>query len=841
MPTTQLKRKTLKIDGMHCASCVSAVEKSLNRLDGVESASVNLATETAMVSYEDHKVTDKRLKEAVEQAGYSIANGKPQTRTLNVEGMHCASCVNTVEGWLLRLDGVQEANVNLATETVKVTYTGNLTIDDFAKAVENAGYKLRREDSGVSAADAKQQQEENKLDKARSKMWLAWALAIPVMLWMIPHMIWGYAFLGITGMDVGLLVLSGAVIFIPGWDTVRSAWKSAAHGTPNMDVLIALGSLSALATGIVALLNQFGWAPSFYSFAGVAGMIMAIHLTGRYIETKAKGRASDAIRKLLTLGAKDAAIERNGEVINISVQDLQPGDVMIVRPGEKIPADGKVLEGQSSVDESIATGESMPVKKQKGDGVIGATLNQNGLLKVKVTKIGEESFLSQIIKMVEEAQGSKVPIQTFADRVTAVFVPIVLGIALLTLIAWLIFPAFFHGVVIWASSFLPGVNPGMGATALAFYAAIAVLVIACPCALGLAVPTALMVGSGLGAENGVLIRKGEAIQVMKDVNTLILDKTGTITEGKPAVTDIIPLNEESKEDLIRWAASAEAGSEHPLGRAIVVYANAKNISTAKIENFEAITGKGIMADVRRQTANGRRETGDEKVLIGTRGLLKESGITLDHLTEKQLGNLENQARTAVLVAVDKQVAGIIAVADPIKEDSKEAIKQLKEFGITPLMITGDNERTARAVAAEVGIDEVIAGVLPNQKSAEVKRLQQKGLTVAMAGDGINDAPALTQADVGIAIGTGTDVAIESGDIVLVKGDLSAVVKAVKLSRATFTKIKQNLFWAFFYNIVMIPLAIFGLLHPLLAEVAMAFSSVNVVTNSQRLRKKNIKP
>ncbi len=826
---------------MHCASCVSAVEKTLNRLDGVESASVNLATETATVSYEDHQVTDENLKEAIEQAGYSIADGEIQSRTLKVEGMHCASCVNTVEDWLMRLDGVQKANVNLATEIVQVTYTGKLTIDDFAKAVENAGYKLQRGEtnSEVSAADAKQQQEDGKLNKARSKMWLAWGLAIPVMLWMIPHMVWGYAFLGLTAMDIGLLVLSGAVIFIPGWETVRSAWKSALNGTPNMDVLIALGSLSALATGIVALLHQFGWAPSFYSFAGVAGMIMAIHLTGRYIETKAKGLASDAIRKLLTLEAKDATIERNGEEINISVQNLQPGDVMVVRPGEKIPADGKVLEGQSSVDESIATGESMPVKKQKEDGVIGATMNQNGLLKVKATKIGEDSFLSQIIKMVEEAQGSKVPIQTFADRITAVFVPIVLGIALLTLITWLIFPGFFHGVVVWAGSFLPWVNPGMGATALAFYAAIAVLVIACPCALGLAVPTALMVGSGLGAENGVLIRKGEAIQVMKDVNSLILDKTGTITEGKPAVTDIIPLNGESKEDLIRWAASAEAGSEHPLGRAIVDYAKTKDISLAKIKNFEAVTGKGIMADVRRQTANVGRETAGEKVLIGTRNLLKGSGMTLDHLTEKQLGSLENQAKTAVLVAVGKQAAGIIAVADPVKEDSKEAIKQLKEFGITPLMITGDNERTAQAVAAEVGIDEVIAGVLPDQKSAEVKRLQQKGRTVAMAGDGINDAPALTQADVGIAIGTGTDVAIESGDIVLVKGDLSAVVKAVKLSRATFTKIKQNLFWAFFYNIVMIPLAIFGLLHPLLAEVTMAFSSVNVVTNSQRLRKKNI--
>jgi Cu+-exporting ATPase len=838
MATKQLKKKTLQIEGMHCASCVSAVEKSLNNVKGVEEASVNLATESASVPFDNEKVSDDDLKQAVENAGYSLAKDEVQTRTLKVEGMHCASCVNTVEDWLLRLDGVQEANVNLATESVKVTYTGNLTLDDFEQAVESAGYQLLRDESasGQSQAESHQQRSQNKLDKARSNMWWAWALTIPLMLWMIPHMFWGYAFLGMAGMETGMILLSGVVIFIPGWETIRSAWKSAKNGTPNMDVLIAMGALAALSTGIVALLNQFGMAPPFHSFAGIAGMIMAFHLTGRYIETKAKGRASDAIQKLMTLEAKEATVERNGEEMKVALQDLQPGDVMVVRPGEKIPTDGEVVEGKSRVDESIATGESMPVEKSKGDEVIGATLNKNGMLKVKATKVGKDTFLNQVIKMVEEAQGSKVPIQEFADDVTAVFVPVVLGVAIVTLGLWLLFPGFFGSIAVWASDFLPWVNPAMGDVALAFYAAIAVLVIACPCALGLATPTALMVGSGMGAENGVLIRKGEAIQIMKDVDVIVLDKTGTITEGKPGVTDVVALNGFEEDTLIQLTASAESGSEHPLGQAIVEYAKNHDHQMATVNDFEAITGKGVKGEVK-----GEVETEVKEVLVGTRGLLEESGIDLDDTVEEQLSDLEKQAKTAMLVAIDGKVAGIIAVADPIKDDSRQAIGKLKEFGLTPIMITGDNERTAKAVAGEVGIEEVIAGVLPDQKSAEVKRLQDEGKIVAMVGDGINDAPALTQAHVGIAIGTGTDVAIESGDIVLVKGDLSAVVKAVKLSRATFTKIKQNLFWAFFYNVVMIPLAILGMLHPLLAEAAMAFSSVNVVTNSRRLRKKNIQP
>ncbi|SHE61384.1 Cu+-exporting ATPase [Fodinibius roseus] len=833
--TTQLRKKALKIEGMHCASCVSAVEKSLRNKKGVEEASVNLATESASVAYDEQQVTEEELVEAVEAAGYTIANEQVQSRTLKIEGMHCASCVNSVRKMLEKLDGVREASVNLAAETATVRYSGDLSLDDFGEAVEQAGYSLLREESesGQSQGEARQQREQEKMSKARSNMWWSWALTIPIMLWMIPEMIWDYAFLGEVGFEVGLIALSAAVIFVPGWETVLSAWKSAKNRTPNMDVLIAMGGLAALSTGIVALLHQFGVAPPFHSFAGIAGMIMAFHLTGRYIETKAKGRASDAIRKLLTLEAKEATIERDGEEIKIPVRELRAGDLMVVRPGEKIPTDGEVTDGRSSVDESIATGESMPVEKEPGDEVIGATLNKNGMLKVRATRVGEDTFLSQVIRMVEEAQGSKVPIQEFADRITAVFVPVVLGVAVATLGLWTLFPGFFGGIAVWASGFLPWINPGMGNVALAFYAAIAVLVIACPCALGLATPTALMVGSGMGAENGVLIRNGEAIQIMKDVDTIVLDKTGTITEGKPGVTDVIGLNGTSEEEMVRLAASAESGSEHPLGQAIVSYAGDRNIPLDTLKNFEAVTGKGIEAVIEAAGAEVK------SVLVGTRDLLRESDVVLDSETEEQLNRLEKQAKTAVLVAVDGKTAGIIAVADPVKEDSRKAISLLREFGLTPVMMTGDNERTARAVAAEVGIDEVIAGVLPDQKSGEIERLQQRGKIVAMVGDGINDAPALTRAHVGIAIGTGTDVAIESGDIVLVKGDLSAVVKSVKLSRATFTKIKQNLFWAFFYNVVMIPLAIFGMLHPLLAEAAMAFSSVNVIANSRRLNRKNI--
>ncbi len=746
--------------------------------------------------------------------------------TLKIEGMHCAGCVASVEKALSRINGVTNASVNLATETAQVTFDPNLaSFNDFVSAVDHVGYEVV-----AGEAESEVDKEQQKIKAAWHKMWWAWAVTIPIIVWMIPEMFWGYLFLGKIGYDLGMITLSSIAIFYPGWETIKSAWKSAKHLAPNMDALIAMGTLTSLATGFVSLLHQFGLGPPFHSFAGIAGMIMAIHLTGRYVEIKAKGRASQAIKKLLTLEAKEATIDRNGQEVKIPIQDLKKGDIMVVRPGEKIPTDGVVVSGNSSVDESLATGESMPVEKSEGIEVIGATINKNGLLRIRAVKVGKETFLSQVIKMVEEAQGSKVPIQEFADRVTGVFVPIIIGTSGLTFAAWLIFPSFFGHIAGWASHLIPWVNPQMSTVALAFFAAIAVLVIACPCALGLATPTALMVGSGKGAENGVLIRKGSAIQMMKDITTIILDKTGTITEGKPGVTDVVLINDSSEKEIIRLVAGAESGSEHPLGQAIVDYAKSLNSQLTNPENFQALPGRGIRAKVE-----------GKEILVGTRKLMKESGISLDKQVQEKLSTLENQAKTVILVAIEGQPAGILAVADRLKKDSIKAIAAFKTFGLEPVMITGDNEQTAKAIALEVGIDQVIAQVMPEDKVNEVKRLQEQGERVAMVGDGINDAPALAQAQVGIAIGTGTDVAIEAGDIVLVKGNLSAVVKAVKLSRATFKKIKQNLFWAFFYNVVMIPLAIFGLMHPVLAEMAMAFSSVNVVINSRRLQKVNIQP
>ena len=745
-----------------------------------------------------------------------------QTR-MNIEGMHCASCSAAVERALKKAPGVEYAAVNLATETAEVRYSGSATTpESLARAVEDAGYaaKLRDEQS----TDHRHPGDEQAVETARRKMWFAWAGTIPIIVWMIPEMFFGVAIGGMTAFNIGMLVLSALVLFVPGRETFRSGFKSAIHLAPNMDVLIALGTLAAFSTGVVAVLHRFGMAPAFANFGGVAGMIMAFHLTGRYIETKAKGRASEAIRKLLTLEAKEARVERDGEVVNVPVNTLQPGDVMVVRPGEKVPTDGVVVSGASSIDESLATGESMPVEKSEGDEVIGATINQNGVLRVRATRVGSETFLSQVIRLVEEAQGSKVPIQALADRITAVFVPVVLVIAAATLAAWLAFPEAFGSLATWISGFVPWVDPSMGSGALALYAAIAVLVIACPCALGLATPTALMVGSGKGAENGVLIRNGAAIQILKDVRTIVFDKTGTITAGKPQVTDVVAAPGTTEQQVLELALSLEQNSEHPIARAVTDAASSRGISADAASDFQAVPGAGV-----RGTLAG------VAVAVGTTAI---AGLVEATMADERT-RLESEAKTVMWVSRDGTAIGLIAVADTVKEESKEALRQLHELGFETAMITGDNEATAKAIARQVGIDRVIANVLPADKANEIRRLQQEGATVAMVGDGINDAPALTQADVGIAIGTGTDVAIESGDVVLVQGSLDAVVKAVKLSQATFRKIRQNLFWAFFYNVVMIPLAMIGALHPVLAEIAMAFSSINVVTNSRRLQKADI--
>lgn len=751
--------------------------------------------------------------------------GKTVTVTLPVEGMTCASCVRTIEGALNRANGVAKAVINFATEKVTIEYDPNILDEEgLAKIVEDVGYRIP-----LTKGAVEEKRDIEIMNAARFKMLSAWAFSGPIILLMILHMVFGWH---ISGFDWLMIIFAVPVVFWNGYATMIAAFKATRNLTPNMDALIAMGTGVAFITGPIRLVGF-----PIENYSGIAAMIMAFHLTGRYIEALAKGRASLAIKKLLQLGAKTARIMVDGTEKEVPVEDLKVGDIMIVKPGEKVPTDGVIIEGQSQIDESMATGESMPVGKKVGDEVIGATVNQMGLLKVKATKVGKDTFLSNVIKMVEECQGSKVPIQEFADRVTAYFVPTVLAIALITVALWFIFPEFFVSIARWASTFIPWVNPEQSTASLAIFAGIAVLVIACPCALGLATPTALMVGSGLGAEHGILIRKGEAIQTMKEIKAVVFDKTGTITKGRPEVTDIVVSGQWSvagrgevpspETELLRYAASLEAGSEHPLSTAIVNAAQDKKIRLGALSEFRAIPGHGVEGKV-----DGKR------ALVGNQKLMKDSDIDFSAV-QNDLHRLEDEAKTAMLVAIDGTVAGIIAVADTLKEDSVKAIAELREMGLETIMLTGDNKRTAEAIAKKVGISRVLSEILPQDKVSEIQRVQREIGMTAMVGDGINDAPALTQANVGIAIGTGTDIAIEASDVTLVRGELSGVVSAIKLSRATFSKIRQNLFWAYFYNTIAIPIAIFGLLHPVIAEAAMAFSSINVVTNSMRLRKVKI--
>ncbi len=739
--------------------------------------------------------------------------------TLSVTDMHCESCARTIARALRRREGVLEADVHFATGRAEVRYApGRVSEEELLQAVADVGYTAV---VGEVEADVSVRE----MHRARRRTALAWALTGPITLVMIPFMLEMEAVRPFRLLyEWVVMLLAVPVLFGAGFATYRSALKSLRHLSANMDVLIMLGSGSAFLTGPLSLLGT-----GIHNYAGVGAMIMAFHLTGRYVEARARGRASRAIRELLELGARTARVLRDGEEVEVPVERIEVGDVMVVRPGEKIPTDGVVVGGRSSVDESMATGESVPVVREEGDEVIGATVNQEGLLRVRATRVGQETFLAQVVRMVREAQGSRVPVQGFADRVTAVFVPAVIALSALTLVAWLAFAGPLGEWAELAGGVLPWVKPGLGAVSLAAFAAIAVMVIACPCALGLATPTALMVGVGMGARNGILIRSGEAVQTMKDVRTIVFDKTGTLTKGEPAVTDVVALGGGREEDVLRWAACLESGSEHPLARAVLQRAAADGIEAGRCEEFEAVPGRGV-----RGTTSGRR------ILVGTAAFMAEEGVDCAAAGDAR-SRLEGEAKTAVLVAVDGRLTGVIAVADTLKEDSARAVARLKEMGFEVVMLTGDNERTARAVAGQAGVDRVVAGVLPERKAAEIRRLRGEAGPVAMVGDGINDAPALAEADVGIALGTGTDVAIESADITLVRGELGAVVSAIKLSRATFRKIKQNLFWAFGYNVVAIPAAMLGLLHPAIAEAAMAFSSVSVVSNSTLLQRVDIGP
>jgi Cu+-exporting ATPase len=641
---------------------------------------------------------------------------------------------------------------------------------------------------------------------------------------MIPGMVFGIAWPNATIYNMGTILLAIPVIFGAGFRTIRSALISVAHRATSMDVLIMMGSTMAFLTG------PFVFFSPIFNYAGVGGMIMSFHLTGRYIESKAKGSASQAISRLMRMEAKSARILVHGKEKEVPIQEVKVGDIMIIRPGEKIPTDGVIMEGESSIDESMATGESMPVPKRQSDEVIGATINREGLLKVKATKVGKDTFLSQVVKLIEEAQGTKVPIQRFADTITRYFVPAVLLIALFTFVSWFVFTGSMQVVAQAAAPLLPWVKLNQTPIMLAVFATVATLVIACPCALGLATPTALMVGSGMGAERGILIRKGEAIQTMKDVKAIVLDKTGTLTYGKPEVTDIISLNagQDGEKEVLYYAASVEQGSEHPLAKAIVAKARRKRVKLGKPRSLRAVSGIGVEAQV-----DGTDVLVGKPEMLGSPGLNAEAG--------KKFKELQDQAKTTVIVAINKKIIGIIAIADTLKEDTISAVRELEGMGLKTVMLTGDNHKTAEAIGKQIGVSDIYAEVLPEQKVTVIKRVQKKYGLVAMVGDGINDAPAITQSNVGVAIGTGTDIAIEAGDVILVRGDLSGLVTAIKLSKATFRKIKQNLFWALIYNTVTIPLAVFGLLHPVIAEACMAFSSVSVVSNANLLRRSNIRP
>lgn len=814
-----IKKVVIPISGMTCATCAQTIEKGLLLKAGVLSADVNLATEKAVVEYDNNKVQVSDLNETISDLGY-----EPQTDLesiereviLNIVGMTCAACVQAVEKALKDVPGVIDAAVNLATEKARVKYDSRIaSIIDLRQAVKNTGYDVGEEEEVDKALE--------EMNRNRTLMLVSWMVTVPIIVWMIPEMLYGLMWPNGIIYNLGIIILAIPSIFLTGWKTIRSAFTALSHGFANMDVLIAIGTIVSFLTGPASFFIPL------FNYAGVGAMIMSFHLTGRYFEARAKGRASQAIKRLLTLEAKSANIIRDGVEVEVPIQEVVVGDIMIIRPGDKIPTDGVVIDGESSVDESMATGESMPVNKQAGSEVIGATINQVGLLRVEATKIGKDTFLSQVVKMVEEAQGSKVPIQEFADRVTGIFVPVVLGVAALGFIIWYLFPSTMIGIASIVAPYIPWVNLTQPPLMLALSALIATLVIACPCALGLATPTALMVGTGMGAERGILIRKGEAIQTMREVKAIILDKTGTLTKGKPEVTDIVTLSEEvSEERLLMLAASLESGSEHPLGQAIVRKAREDGAQLQTPDSFEALRGRGV-----RGVIDGTA------VVVGKPELLDDGGWGDE--AETRYRELQMQAKTAMAVGLNGKPIGIIAVADTLKEDSVDSIKELESMGMKTIMLTGDNQRTAEAIGRELGMSDIYAEVLPDEKVEVVKMAQEKYGMVAMVGDGINDAPALTQANVGVAMGTGTDIAIESGDIILVRGDLSGLVGAVKLSNATFRKIKQNLFWAFFYNVVAIPLALLGLLHPVIAEIAMASSSISVVTNANLLRRENILP
>ncbi|UZJ79909.1 heavy metal translocating P-type ATPase [Fictibacillus sp. KU28468] len=799
----QSKEMSIPISGMTCAACALRIEKGLKKMDGVSDANVNFALEKSTVVYDPELAGPKDFQQKIKDLGYDIAGDKVE---FNISGMTCSACAARIEKGLKKQNGILDANVNLALETATVSYQpSEISVSEMIKKVEDLGYGASlKETDGNKAADLREKEIQNQTGKFLFSL----ILSLPLLWAMASHFSFtSFIYLPDMFMNPWVqLALATPVQLIVGKQFYTGAYKALKNKSANMDVLVALGTSAAyfysLYLTIQAAANGNNMPELYFETSAV---LITLILLGKLFEARAKGRSSEAIKKLMGLQAKTALVIRNGEELELPLEEVVAGDVVSVKPGEKIPVDGEVVGGYSAVDESMLTGESVPVDKASGDTVIGATINRNGFLKIKATKVGRDTVLSQIIKVVEEAQGSKAPIQRLADRISGIFVPIVVGLAVVTFLIW-----FF-----WL---VPGDFSG------ALEKLIAVLVIACPCALGLATPTSIMAGSGRSAEFGILFKGGEHLENTHLIDTIILDKTGTVTNGRPVLTDILPASGLSEQELLVLAGSAEKNSEHPLAQAIVEGMTERDLMPLSSSRFEAIPGHGIQAVV-----DGKR------VLIGTRKLLNDHDIPLQAILGK-MEELEEQGKTVMLAAIDGEYSGMVAVADTIKETSKEAISRLNAMNIDVWMITGDNTRTAKAIANQAGIEQVIAEVLPEGKAEEVKKLQQKGRKTAMVGDGINDAPALAAADIGMAIGTGTDIAMEAADITLIRGDLNSIADAIFMSKRTIRNIKQNLFWAFAYNALGIPIAASGFLAPWLAGAAMAFSSVSVVLNALRLQK-----
>lgn len=826
------------VTGMTCASCAAVIEKTLGRAEGVSAAAVNLAAETLTVDYDARRIDPAHIADIVSGVGYGASEMLEETAPasgtldLRITGMTCAACATLVEKAVARLEGVAEAAVNLAAETARVTFDPSVVgPDEILTAIGQAGYGAEIKVEAASLADARDEQREAQEAHHRSQrnmLLFSAALSLPLLLVaMVPPFMmvvpeWLAGLFGITG-ETGvmlvhkylMLALTAPVQFIAGAQFYRGAWGALKQRAGNMDTLIAIGTSAAFFYSLAAtVIPALQMEPVFYE---TAALLITFVLLGKLLESRAKGRTSDAIKKLMGLAPKTARVVRGGEEVDVPAEQVVVGDIVVVRPGEKVPVDGLVLTGHSSVDESMLTGESIPVEKGEGDTVIGATLNKLGSFRFRATKVGRDTALAQIVRLVEDAQGSKAPIQRFADRISAVFVPAVVGIALATFAVWLfVVPNFV------AMDFYMELTPFIKA----LLAGTAVLVIACPCALGLATPTAIMVGTGKGAENGVLIKSGEALETAYRLQAVVFDKTGTLTYGAPVVTDVEPQDGIDRDELYSIAAALEQGSEHPLAESIVAGAREAGLSLPTVDSFTAIPGHGVEGAV-----------GGKRVLLGNRRLMDRDGID-GAAGEARAVELESQGKTVMRVAIDGRPAGLIAVADIIKDRSAEAVSRLRAMGIEVYMLTGDNRRTAEAIAAQAGIDpaHVLAEVLPEHKAEEVGKIQARGLSVAMVGDGINDTPALAAADVGIAMGAGTDVAVETGDVVLIKNDLRDVVTAIELSRATMKRIRLNFFWALGYNTLGIPIAALGLLRPEIAGAAMALSSVSVVTSSLLLRR-----